>query len=571
MKQDDARKLDHTTLEEMRIRAVRSVQAGESPEVVARSMRINRRTIYGWLAQYRRGGWGALKAKPLLGRPPKLDARALQWIYNTITQKNPLQLKFAFALWARAMVAKLIKDRFGVVLSANSVGRLLAQLGITCQKPLHRAQQRDEALVEQWLRKDYPKIKALAQREKAEIFFGDAAHMRSDHHAGRTWGKRGETPIVETTGARHRMSLISAITARGHMRFMIKDKGGVNAAVFIEFLKRLMAGAKRAIFLIVDRGPAHIAKKTRAFVDSQHGRLRLFFLPPYSPDRNPDELVWKHLKADTVGRMTITDKADFKAKVRASMRQLQNDPENAERRQQERQPAFPLLYSLAGYQYCDLLLGKADWAAARDRATQTLEWGKGQYSLLDRALDTLTIGRAHLGLALAAASERSDKVADRRRNARTARAYLDEAVEGLRAAGTMHHVPRGLLVRAVFRRSVGDWAGAARDLDEIEEIAEPGPMKLFLCDLAIECARLAFARIEAFAPLNGLLEKDNPPKPAPPGADGLARLKEEAAAQLQIAADYISSCGYHKRDEELAELQEALRGERKFADLPPRV
>lgn len=326
MRKDDARKLDHKTLEAMRERAVRRVQEGESPEIVAQIFGIGRTAMYRWLAQYRQGGWGALKAKPVPGRPPKLDARKLRWVYDTVTQKNPLQLKFEFALWTREMVAALIRDRFKIRLSAASVGRLLAQLGITCQKPLHRALERDEALVQKWLKKEYPQIRIKAAAQGAEIYFGDAAHMRSDHHAGRTWGKKGETPIVEVTGARHGMSLISAITSKGHMRFMIKDKGGVNSDVFIEFLKRLLVGTTRPIFLIVDRGPAHIAKKTKAFVETLGGKLKLFYLPPYSPDRNPDELVWKHLKADTVGRMATTSKADFKRNVISSMRSLQKNP-----------------------------------------------------------------------------------------------------------------------------------------------------------------------------------------------------------------------------------------------------
>jgi transposase len=326
MRQDDGRKLDHKTLEEMRARAVGSVQNGQSPEIVAAALGINRTTIYDWLAKYRRGGWGALKAKPVPGRPPKLSGRAIKWIYDTVTQKSPLQLRFEFALWTREMIAKLIMDKFGVKLSASSVGRLLAQIGLTCQKPLHRALERDDALVQQWLNKEYPKIKALALREKADIYFGDAAHIRSDHHAGRTWGKKGETPIVLSTGRRHGMSMISAITSRGHLRFMIIEEGSVNADAFIEFIKRLLVGSKRKIFLIVDGGSAHRAKKTKAFVESLNGKLRLFFLPPYSPDRNPDELVWKHVKADTVGRMVITSKDDFINKVRSSLLSLQKLP-----------------------------------------------------------------------------------------------------------------------------------------------------------------------------------------------------------------------------------------------------
>jgi transposase len=197
--------LDHRTLEEMRIRVVKRVQDGGSPEVIAKVLGLDRSTVYDWLARYRRGRWDGLKAKPLAGRPPKLSGKMMQWVYQTVTRKNPLQVNFAFALWTRDMVAKLIKDKFGMKLSVASVGRLLAQLGITCQKPLHRAQERDEALVQQWLKQDCPQIKAMAREGGADIYFGDAAHIRSNHHAGRIWGKKGETPIVETSGARHAM------------------------------------------------------------------------------------------------------------------------------------------------------------------------------------------------------------------------------------------------------------------------------------------------------------------------------------------------------------------------------
>src|SRR5262249_37281508 len=157
----------------MRKRAVRRVQEGESPEVIARVFGVGRTAIYRWLADYRRGGWGALKAKPLFGRPPKLDGK-LKWVYDTVTQRNPLQLTSAFALWTREMVAKLIYDKFRIKLAANSVGRLLAQLGITAQKPLHRAIERNEALVQKWLKEEYPRIKKMAQNDGADIYFADA-------------------------------------------------------------------------------------------------------------------------------------------------------------------------------------------------------------------------------------------------------------------------------------------------------------------------------------------------------------------------------------------------------------
>ncbi|MFQ5677770.1 MAG: IS630 family transposase, partial [bacterium] len=175
----DARKLPREAKEQLRMAAVKRVEDGESPEFVAAGLGINRRTIYRWLSVYHYGGEDALKAKPIPGKPPKLNGKQMQKLARILRTKNPLQLKFEFALWTLAMVRVLIRQEFGVKLSEVSVGRLLKRLGFSAQRPLYRAWQQDPALVEQWREKCYPEIEARAKREKALIFFADESGIRS--------------------------------------------------------------------------------------------------------------------------------------------------------------------------------------------------------------------------------------------------------------------------------------------------------------------------------------------------------------------------------------------------------
>jgi transposase len=279
MEKIDGRKLKHEVLTEMRKRAVARVQSGESPEDVVRTMGFCRACIYNWLAMYRAGGWDALDARKRGGRPRLLTGRMIAWVYRVVVGSDPRQYKFPFALWTRRAIGILIYRQYGMRLSVNSVGRLLAQLGITPQKPLWRAYQQDPERVRKWIEEEYPAIAQEARQMRAEIWFGDESGLRSDYHAGTTWGPKGQTPVVRSTGARYRLNLLSAVNRRGKMRFMI-EKGGLNAGVICRFLDRLMFGARRAIFLILDGHPMHKSRQVAAKVQSFKGRLRLYLLPP---------------------------------------------------------------------------------------------------------------------------------------------------------------------------------------------------------------------------------------------------------------------------------------------------
>lgn len=326
MRGNDGRKLDHQTLEALRFRAVDRVADGADPREVARTLGMHEHTVYGWVATVRDQGREALKAKVISGRPPKLNKEQMGRVYDVVIGEDPRQLQFDFALWTREMVRTLIRREFGVKMSASAVGRMLHRLGLSVQRPLWRAWQADPDKVAAWKDTEYPKIAAEAKKAGGTVYFADEAGIRSDHHAGITWGAIGATPVVKSTGARFSLNMISAVTAQGLLRFSTFN-GSMTAKTFIEFCKRLINDTDGPVFLIVDGHPTHRAKKVTEFVASTNGQLKLFRLPGYSPQLNPDEWVWKNVKNDRVGRTGITGPDQCKALAVAGLRRLQAMPQ----------------------------------------------------------------------------------------------------------------------------------------------------------------------------------------------------------------------------------------------------
>jgi transposase len=257
----DGRKLDHKTLEEIRRMAVQRVWDGEKPSVVIASYGFSRQIIYNWLREARGKGRGlrTLISRKGTGRPRTLTPKQEQQLFRWINGKDPRQHGFDFGMWTRLIVHKLIADKFEANLGVTAVGTLLAKLGLTPQKPLKRAYERDPVAIEAWKTDVYPAIAKRAKKRGAEIFFWDESGFRSDSVQGKTWGVKGQTPIISVPGTRQSVSAASAVNAKGGF-WCATYKGGMNAELFIALLKAMMFRRKKPVLLILDSLPAHKAK-----------------------------------------------------------------------------------------------------------------------------------------------------------------------------------------------------------------------------------------------------------------------------------------------------------------------
>lgn len=330
---NDARSMDQSAQEALRIKAIRFLLKGKTQTEAAEVFGVTRQTVGKWWTSYQEGGVVALRMQSR--RPKSADEGVLKgWqcasLVRTIMRKTPDQLKFGFMLWTREAVAPLIWHRFKMRLSKWTVGRMLKTWGMSPQKPVKRAYEQQPKVVKAWLDQEYPKIAGKAALEKAEIHWGDEMGVRSDDHIGRTYGKVGQTPVVETPGRRFSCQMISTITNRGVLRFMIFDDR-FNAAVFIVFLKRLVKTVKRKIYLIIDGHPVHKSKRVKTWIEENADRICVFFLPAYSPELNPDELLNQDVKTNAVRKKRAANKVEQKKNLVSYLRGRQKRPHLVQR------------------------------------------------------------------------------------------------------------------------------------------------------------------------------------------------------------------------------------------------
>jgi transposase len=277
-----------------------------------------------WRKYKAEGKRGIIEKKRGVQGGKKINGKQAAEVRQLIKDKLPDQLKLPFGLWTREAVQQLIWDRYGIELSRWQVGRYLKSWGYTPQKPISKAFEQKPEKVKEWLEKEYPAIKKRAAKEDAIIYFGDETGMRSDHQAGRSYAPAGETPVIKKTGQRFSLNMISAISNKGHLQFMIID-GRFNSGVFETFLRQMIKYSRQKIYFVTDGHPAHKTKKLNEWLSGNKNKIEVFFLPPYSPELNPQEYVNQDVKTNVIGKKRPINKAQMRTNVEDFMYKRKND------------------------------------------------------------------------------------------------------------------------------------------------------------------------------------------------------------------------------------------------------
>lgn len=320
----DTRSLSQSALLDLRRRAVSAVAAGQTMVAVAMALGVSRQAVGRWMRSARSGNGLAPKQR---GRPKgrMLELTQARWVIQRIVEHLPDELDLPFSLWTREAVRMLVEKQFRSTLSVWTIGRLLRDWGFSPQKPSRRAYERNPERVRAWLEEEYPSLRERARREKALILWEDEMGIRSDSQVGRTYAVKGKTPIVPVTGRRFSCNMLSGITNKGKLYFMVFCET-FTGTVFLIFIKRLVRQVKKKVFLIVDAHPAHRSKEAKEFLATHQRHIVLFFLPPYSPDLNPTEFLNNDVKANTIRKTRPRTQEQMVSNLRKYLRSKQRTP-----------------------------------------------------------------------------------------------------------------------------------------------------------------------------------------------------------------------------------------------------
>jgi len=329
----DLRKASKEEKEAIRIRAIRMYKKNLQQMQIALLLGVHRNSIRNWILSYNEKGNKGLKEVKRgrkKGGGKLLNKHQEKEIQKMIVDKMPDQLKLPYALWTRKAIVDLIKRTYNIKVAIRTMGDYLNQWGFTPQKPKKKAYEQNDKAVKEWLQKEYPSIVKKAKAENAEIHWGDETGIRNTSQYGRSYAPKGKTPVRKTMAKRISLNMISTVTNQGKVRFMTYE-GTMNAQRFIVFLKRLIKGSNRKIYLILDNLKVHHSKLVKAWVEKNTDEIELFYLPSYSPEINPDEYLNNDLKSGIGLKPTPKNRKQMKSNVKSHMIFLQKNPKRVAR------------------------------------------------------------------------------------------------------------------------------------------------------------------------------------------------------------------------------------------------